>query len=212
MASSVIHMAVASEVNKVLNKDKTKLMLGTIAPDISKTLGFSKKISHFVDPGDKYEAPSVSSFLSKYKKYLNDDFVLGYYMHLYVDFLWFKYFLTEIRDESEVTKLDGTKVNLKGNMFEMYLYSDYTNLNSQLFDLYDIDCKIFYMDLPEIPDIIKEIPMDRLNTIIEETGKIIEKTNERKEYIINIEHVKKFIETAVKFIISDLTILGIIKK
>ena len=146
------------------------------------------------------------------KKYLDDDFVLGYYMHLYVDFLWFKYFLTEIRDESEVTKLDGTKVNLKGNMFEMYLYSDYTNLNSQLFDLYDIDCKIFYMDLPEIPDIIKEIPMDRLNAIIEETGKIIEKTNERKEYIINIEHVKKFIETAVKFIISDLTILGIIKK
>ena len=36
--------------------------------------------------------------------------------------------------------------------------------------------------------------------------------NERKEYIINIEHVKKFIETSVKFIISDLTILGIIKK
>lgn len=30
---------------------------------------------------------------------MNFDFVLGYYIHLYTDYLWFKYFMTEIEKE-----------------------------------------------------------------------------------------------------------------
>lgn len=35
MASSVIHIAVANELNKVLKKDKKSILIGSIAPDIS---------------------------------------------------------------------------------------------------------------------------------------------------------------------------------
>ena len=31
--------------------------------------------------------------INKYKNHLNDDFVMGYFIHLYTDYLWFKYFI-----------------------------------------------------------------------------------------------------------------------
>ena len=39
MASALIHIAVANEINKKLNKDKSKLLIGSRAPDISKIVG-----------------------------------------------------------------------------------------------------------------------------------------------------------------------------
>lgn len=34
MASAVIHMAIASKINKTLKRDNNKILIGTIAPDI----------------------------------------------------------------------------------------------------------------------------------------------------------------------------------
>ena len=34
MASSLIHICVAKEVNKFLNRDESQLLIGSIAPDI----------------------------------------------------------------------------------------------------------------------------------------------------------------------------------
>ncbi len=39
MASLVIHVAVANQINKKLNKDSTKLLLGAVAPDLAKFIG-----------------------------------------------------------------------------------------------------------------------------------------------------------------------------
>ena len=90
---------------------------------------------------DKKEILAANRELDK----LNDDFVLGYYIHLYTDYLRFKYFLSEIYDESKhfVTKLDGTKVECHGQMLMQYIYNDYTNLNIGLINEYDLDLKIF---------------------------------------------------------------------
>lgn len=52
MASAVIHMAVAHEINKVINHDNDKLLIGSIAPDISKYIGESKIRSHFSEQND----------------------------------------------------------------------------------------------------------------------------------------------------------------
>ena len=38
MASSLIHMAIANEVNKSIKYDNNKLLIGSIAPDISKLI------------------------------------------------------------------------------------------------------------------------------------------------------------------------------
>ena len=65
MASSMIHIAVAHELNKKLKIDKQKLLIGTIAPDISKLIGENKVQSHFLN--DDENIPDLYKFLSKSK-------------------------------------------------------------------------------------------------------------------------------------------------
>lgn len=61
MASSIIHIAVASELNKKLNRDRAKLLIGTFAPDISKLVGETKKLSHFTIKEDE-NIPDLDRF------------------------------------------------------------------------------------------------------------------------------------------------------
>ncbi len=209
MASSVIHMAVANEVNKILKRDQDKILIGSIAPDISKNIGESKNKSHFIEKGVK-DIPNIDKFLAKYKNNLNDDFVLGYFIHLYTDYLWYKYFMTEISLDNCITKLDGTVVKCTENMIKMYIYNDYTNLNIQLIDEYNMDLSIFYNELPEIQNIIKEIPMEKLGIIIDKASIIIENSKVRKDLVFNIDNIKIFVKTSVEFIISKLQELELI--
>lgn len=207
MASSIIHIAVAKEINKVLNRKESNLLIGTIAPDISKLLGENKVKSHFLG-SEETNIPDMYKFLSKYKTYLDDDFVMGYYIHLFTDFLWFKYFITDFWDEDSITKLDGTKVKCTKEMFKTYLYNDYTNMNIQLIDEYNLDLKIFYLDVPKFNKIIEEIPMDKLKIIIDKAGTIIENSKKYKDMTFNIDSIRKFIKFSVETILGELKLLN----
>lgn len=203
MASLMIHIAVASELNKRLNKNESKLLIGTIAPDISKLLNQNKVKSHFLDNEDT-NIPNLEKFLLKYKSNLNDDFVLGYYIHLYTDYLWFKYFITEIYDKNAIKKLSGEVVKCNERMNLMYIYNDYTNLNIQLIDEYNLNLKIFYNEIPKIPNIIQEIPMDKLDLIVNKTSIIIQNSKKKKDMVFNLNNIKKFIELSVEIIYSNI--------
>lgn len=204
MTSAVIHLAVANEINKKLNRDKSQLLIGAIAPDISKFIGEDKTKSHFLKELDS-NIPDIESFLNKYKNNLTDDFVMGYFIHLYTDYLWFKYFVTEFYDKPMITKLDGTVVKCSGNMLSLYVYNDYTNLNIKLIDKYNMDLKIFYNQLPKLSNIIEEIPMDKMGLLLSQMGIIIENSKEKKDYIFNIENIEKFITTSVELILGKIT-------
>ncbi len=210
MASSIIHIAVASEVNKTINRDENKLFIGAISPDLAKLVGDKKEKSHFIVKQFS-DIPDISLFLKKYKRYLNDDFVLGYYIHLYTDYLWFKYFISEIYSYNLIRKLDGSIVRCTERQMLNYIYNDYTNLNINLLDEYDLNLKIFYNDLPKFKNIIDEIPMDKLNLLIDKTSVIIENSKQRKEYVFDINNIKQFIETSTKLIVSKIEELGVLK-
>lgn len=207
MASSMIHIAVANEINKKINRDKSKLLIGTIAPDISKLIGETKEKAHFQDRNDNI--PNLDKFLDKYKENLNDDFVLGYYIHLITDYLWYKYFMTEIENKNMITKLNGQIVKCNGQMFTQYVYNDYTDLNIKLIDKYNLDLKIFYNNIPNLENIIKEIPMDKISIIVNKTGEIIENSKESKNFVFNIENVEQFIQTSTELILGKLKELEI---
>ena len=64
MASAIIHIAVANEVNKKLKRDSSKLLIGSIAPDLSKLVGQNKIASHFLD--NETDIPNIDLFLNKY--------------------------------------------------------------------------------------------------------------------------------------------------
>ncbi len=208
MSSTLIHMAVANEINKVLKRNNDILLIGSIAPDISKQIGETKVKSHFLD-SDGNDIPNIERFIYKYRDKMYDDFVLGYFIHLYTDYLWFKYFIPEIYDKNMITKLDGTQVKCTGNMLGIYIYSDYTNLNTKLLDEYDMNLRIFYCDIPNIPNIISEIPMEKLQIIINKASTIIENSKVRKDYIFNIENIKRFISTSTTIILAKIKELNI---
>ena len=202
MASSMIHIAVASEINKVLKRNSSLILIGSIAPDLSKLVGEGKEKSHFQDGDD--DIPNMRKFLYKYKSKMNDDFVMGYYIHLYTDYLWFKYFMPEITGDNFIKKLDGTVVKCNGDMLLQYIYNDYTNLNVKLIEKYDLDLKIFYNEIPKIENIIEEIPIDKIHLIIDKTGEILKNSKDKKTMVIDMDKVSSFIKMAVELILSSL--------
>ena len=208
MASAIIHMAVANEINKVTKRDNDRVLIGSIAPDISKHIDESKIGSHFLDSDDD-SIPNINKFLDKYKDKLNDDFVLGYFIHLYTDLLWFKYFIPEVYENDMIKKLDGTSVKCVGNMLSIYIYNDYSNLNFKLLDEYDMNLQIFYNEPPEFENIIQEIPMDKIKLIIDKMSIIIENSKVHKDFIFDIENIKKFISISVELILAELKELEI---
>lgn len=213
MASAIIHLAVANEINKELNKDYKAFMIGSIAPDIWKQVGEKSKVkSHFKDYEDA-EIPNLDKFLDKYKVFMKkDDFVLGYYIHLITDYYWFKYFIPSIYNEEKsiMKKLDGTKIYLTDKEAGELIYNDYTNLNVQVIDKYELRMDLFYEELPEFKNIITEIPMDKLDVLMEKMGLIIENSTYDKEYVFDLDYIDNFVDMCKSGIMDNLKQLEII--
>lgn len=202
MASSVIHMCVAKKINETLKiKDENMLLLGSIAPDISKHLGESKTRSHFFDDNKNVD---MNRFLEKYKNKLSHPFMLGYYIHLYTDYLWEKYFLSDIVQNNAIKLLNGETVPQNEETYKKLIYSDYTNLNIILLDEYQLDLSLFYNEAI-VPDIeMDEIPVDRLYKLLDYTGIIIANTKKEKAYTFSLENIKPFIETSSHLILAEI--------
>ncbi|MCI5677844.1 MAG: zinc dependent phospholipase C family protein [Candidatus Faecisoma sp.] len=193
MASAVIHLCVATLVSQKTNKRSLELLIGSIAPDIAKYIGENKMKTHFQDYNN--DLPNLKLFLDKYSNYMNDDFVLGYYIHLYTDYLWYKYFMN---------KYLNNNYKLSKKEFVYYLYNDYTNLNVELIEDYNITLDIFYNEIPLINNIIEEIPMNKINIIIDEMGKIIKNSKKNKTNILKLKEVELFIDLAKEAIYNEV--------
>lgn len=202
MASFIIHIAVAQELNKRLKRDNRKLLIGSIAPDIAKFIGQTKSVTHFQKTID--DLPNLDKFLSKYKEYLVDDFVLGYYIHLYTDYLWFKEIEPSIYHNSVLYKLDNTTEVISNKDRLVYFYHDYDLLNKKLIELYDIKLDFLSKDIPELKNIIKEYSYDKTSVIIKKASDIIAKDNVGEFYVFDEKIVGDFISRAIDIIYDEL--------
>ena len=171
-------------------------------------MGQTKIKSHFLSD-ENNDIPNIKAFLKKYINNLDDDFVLGYFIHLYTDYFWFKYFIPEIYRKNFITKLDGTVVKCSGNMQEMYIYNDYTNLNTKLLDSYNLKLDIFNNSTPVFANIIDEIPMEKIDIIINQVLLIIENSKTNKDLVFNFENIENFIKMTVELILSKLKEINI---
>lgn len=207
MASSLIHMCVAKEVNKILKRDNKQLLIGSIAPDIAKLVDISRDKTHFIDY--EKDIPNLDRFLDKYKSYLNNDFVMGYYIHLYTDYIWFKFFIPSLFEKDKLIKLNNKKIDCDDDLLVKYVYNDYSLLNSKLIDDYELDFKIFYEEIPIIEDIITEIPIKKINIIIDKAGIILTESKKTKSNIFDEELVNHFIEYTVDATLANIDKLNI---
>lgn len=66
MASGLIHICVAKEINKYLKRNEQQILLGSIAPDIAKLINISRDKTHFID--EKKRHSKYRNFFKKIQK------------------------------------------------------------------------------------------------------------------------------------------------
>lgn len=209
MASAIIHLCIAKEVNKYLKMDEKMLLLGSIAPDLAKQIHQTKEISHFLDHSNEDSMPNIDRFLTKYKEELIHPFEMGYFIHLLSDKYWFRDYVYHYieRYTNKESKRGITYTALKD-----LIYNDYTNININLIDSYELSLDLFFNEM-EIPSSkIKEIPVDKLPILIEKMGLIIQESKQEKTFIFDTSEIKEYINNTVKYIIKDIQILGVLDK
>ena len=204
MASAIIHLAVAKTLEQYLPiKNKRDYYLGSIAPDISKQIGENKQRSHFLI-NTRDDIPNMELFKEKYPNFKDNSFDLGYYIHLYTDRLWFSHFLPLITNGNYIKLLDGTVIFSAPTEMQSLLYQDYTNLNVQLLDEYKLDLSLFYEDFIKPETSIDEIPVDKLNLLLDKMGIIIENSKEEKPSAFDLYLVLDFIDKTSQEILESL--------
>ena len=206
MASAIIHLCVAKEVNKYLKMDENEILLGSIAPDIAKQIGQTKEISHFLDHTNEDDIPNIDRFLAKYKDDLKSPFTVGYLIHLLTDKYWFRDYIYTYIERFTKSK---TKKNITYTAIRDVIYNDYTNLNIDLIDKYMLPLDIFYNEFKYPTTKITEIPLDKLPILIDKMGIIIEDSKSEKTFMFDTKDIEVFIENSVKYIIKDLQMLGV---
>ena len=109
-----VHLEVGKRLNKKLNIDKDLFMLGNILPDINNgyvVKGISKILAHKYTHYTEDNMYSYKNFYNEYKDKINNTIVLGYYVHLYTDFLFNNDFYNRVQNDIEHDKLRKIKQN-----------------------------------------------------------------------------------------------------
>ena len=206
MASAVIHLAIAKKVKEKLNikiDNEKDYYLGSIAPDIAKQVGTSRDESHFIY-NTPVNIPNLKLFVKRYPTFKYNSFNLGYFTHLYTDKVWTEEIINKIVFNSSIKLLDGTIINTTPEEIQNMIYSDYTNLNTELIDEYNLDLSLFYDEF-KVPDtVLQEIPVDKLDILINKMGLIIENTKIEKAYTFDITIIKEFINKISDEIVKEL--------
>ena len=206
MASSMIHLVIAKKIKEKANikiDNEKEYYLGSIAPDLSKQIGKNKIESHFLI-NTKNDVPNIKIFTKRYPTFKYNSFNLGYFTHLYVDKIWFEEFIPTLTDFDSIKLLDGTVYSTNPEEITQMIYSDYTNLNIKLIENYDLDLSLFYEDFVVPKTNLKEIPVDKLDILINKMGILIENSKEVKAYSFDLYPIEEFINKAIDEIVDEL--------
>lgn len=202
MASAIIHICVAKKVNEYLKLKEKELFLGAIAPDLSKQINQTKIKSHFLS--SLRNVPDINLFMHKYKNKIKTAYDYGYLIHLYTDKVWYSDLQKELIGDKGKALLNSSDVKGNDEAIRNLYYNDYTNMNIKLIDKYNLDLTLFYEDF-EVPNTcIKEIPIKKLNILIEKMGIIIANSHNRRNRVFDYSKVNDFINDVSDEIIDFL--------
>lgn len=94
--------------------------------------------------------------------------------------------------------LDGTIITATEKQTTDMIYSDYTNMDVKIIENHDMDLSLFYEKFQKPETIIDEIPIDRLNILINRVEVIIENTKQEQPYTFDTYIGEEFISGAIK--------------
>lgn len=204
MASTITHLAVAKKVLEQIEVDNQRdYFLGAVAPDISKQVGQSREISHFLF-NNQDDAPNINLFVKRYPLFKYNSFDLGYFTHLYTDKIWNESFLPTFTRENKIKLISGETVEATKEEVQNMIYSDYNSLNSEIIDEYQLDLSLFYEEYVPPKTNMKEIPIENLDILLNKIGIIIENANTDNIYAIDFGSIKEFINRCADEIIKEI--------
>ena len=99
--------------------------------------------------------------------------------------------------------IDGNKIKYDKDIC-YFLYEDYDTLIDDIINEYHIDLKFLKEELPQISNIIKEVPIDKLNIVVDKTYEVINKKNKSKLNVLNMDLLNEFINYSVNKIIYKI--------
>lgn len=180
MPAGAIHMCVTKVV---LNKLKIDISmnhyLGSIAPDSWRNSTSTKEGTHFIEDKDSLNY-DYEYFYKKYRNDLDNEFVLGYLIHLITDRYWHtNNFITTVVPGDEYTELNKACSNLINKYYIQRLILP-DNINNKVEEL-------------DISGLIKTI--DYLNSV---------NYLEDKDSTFDIDELQICINKTADFVISEL--------
>ena len=202
MASVIIHMAVGKCIGDIVGKCNKAYFLGTIAPDVNKLVGRTRRESHFEDSALK-DGPNIKRFIEKYRSYLTRDFEFGYLIHLYTDKYWIEQFYPTFIGSEHIKLLDGTIIPYAEEKLSRLVYQDYMGVNVSTIEDHALDLSLFYDEF-DFPDTVIEEVSSNFRTFLDEMGVIIENSKAKQQYLFNQETVNHFIEECSIYILEKL--------
>ncbi len=196
MASRVMHIAVASQLEKILPiKDKNRFFIGHILPDAVLSANKHDVNTHFTEifENGKRKHFDYYEFFDRYKnEILSDELYLGYYFHLIEDCIF-----------RVVLYYDTGLLSRRGDPdFLCRLYRDYHIINGWSVERYGLECDLYepknYRSQKineiysfEVEDFIKDMQSD-----------FNEKINQEPE-CFKIKNAENFIEKCVEVCASE---------
>lgn len=199
MASAIIHISVANEINKKLKMNNDLLLIGSIAPDLAKLIGQTKDKGHFLF-GDK-GTPHMDKFLLKYR--IDNPFNMGYYIHLYTDLYWFRDLLPKHYKNKKLVFKNGEELDISFEKRLEAIYKDYTSLNNILIKKYNIDTNFLNKEY-KIDTEISELDFTKLNLLTKETNKLINESVTYPLEIFDELEIIEFINSCVENILKEV--------
>ena len=168
MASRIMHYAIADLLTKEIDiKDYNRFVFGALAPDMSCHDDGSYDIAHVgrIDELKGVKGIDWIKFYNKYRdKICDDDFSLGYYVHLIVDAYWLKHIQNKF--VRRYSKEEKSVLYTKG-------YRDMHNYNRILINKYNLMNNL---------DIVKNVEIDEIDeTNVNQYMREFEKDFESKE-------------------------------
>ena len=191
------HLEVAKRLNnklKLKDNEYIEFLFGNILPDINNAFivsDISNKISHNITHFNKDTYKGYSDFYDEYKDYMNNKVVLGYYTHLYTDYIFNNDFYSkEVHTSENKEKLRI----LKQNDFKLFN----NNFGDNIIDIKNVD------DLVEKSKVIREININNQDVI-----NVINYLNKKDKVLFSYnyysdEYLDKLLDNAVNIIGSTL--------
>ena len=103
MPNVMIHEEVGYYLSKIINKNSYNYYLGLLAPDSPNTYGFGKKEDRWLAHQRRREynewRNSLKEFYNQEKNNYNEDFLLGYYIHILTDIIYDDFLYLKVREE-----------------------------------------------------------------------------------------------------------------